>query len=78
MNSLFRIYGNESQILFTSTNYFYGFRVECPTTKILHKCALSFQNNLNVMSLEKGNFKFSIGSINDKFFHVVPESLKIL
>ena len=31
-------------------------------------CALSFQNNLNVMSLEKGNFKFPIGSINDKFF----------
>ena len=41
--------------------------------KIPQNCALSFQNNLNVMSLEKGNFKFSIGSINDKFFYVVLE-----
>ena len=48
-------------------------------SKILQNCALnSFQNNLNVMSLEKGNFTFSIDSINDKFFYVVLELLNIL
>ena len=36
------------------------------TTKI-PDCMLSFQNNLNVISLERGDFKFSIGSLNNKF-----------
>ena len=41
-------------------------------------CALSFQNNLNVISLARGDFKFSIGSLNNKFPYTVLESLKVL
>ena len=39
---------------------------------------LSFQNTLNVISLERGDFKFSIGSLNNKFLYMVIESLNIL
>ena len=42
--------------------------------------ALSFQNNLNehVMSLERGDFKLSIRSLNNKFPYVVESLLNIL
>ena len=39
---------------------------------------LSFQNNSNVISLEKGDFKLFIGSSNNKFSYTVQESLNIL
>ena len=39
---------------------------------------LSFQNNLNVIWLERGDFKFSIGSLNNKFPCMVLELLRIL
>ena len=42
--------------------------------------ALSFQNNLNehVISLERGDFKLSIGSLNNKFPYMVEGLLNIL
>ena len=41
---------------------------------------LSFQNNLNkhVTSLERGDFKLSIGSLNNKFPYTVEGLLNIL
>ena len=41
---------------------------------------LSFQNNLNeqVISLERGDFKLSIGSLNNKFPYTVEGLLNIL
>ena len=40
----------------------------------------TFQNNLNVhvISLEKGDFKLSIGSLNNKFPYTVEGLLNIL
>ena len=42
--------------------------------------ALSFQNNLNVhvMSLERGDFKPSIGNLNNKFPYIVEQLQNIL
>ena len=58
---------NKSRILFAST--------AIPTEKVL-----SFQNNLNehVISLERGDFKLSIGSLNNKFPYMVEGLLNIL
>ena len=44
------------------------------------RSALSFQNNLNehVISLERGDFKLSIGSLNNKFPYMVGGLLNIL
>ena len=41
---------------------------------------LSFQNNLNehVISLERGDFKLSIGSLNNQFPYTVEGLLNIL
>ena len=42
----------------------------CWYVKPLRSCtdsALFSQNNLNVISLERGDFKFSIGNLNNKF-----------
>ena len=50
------------------------------TTAIPTENALSFQNNLNehVISLERGDFKLSIGSMNNKFLYMVEGLLNIL
>ena len=42
--------------------------------------ALSFQKNLNVhvISLERGDFKLSIGSMNNKFPYMVEELVNTL
>ena len=42
--------------------------------------AFSFQNNLNVhvISLERGDFKLSIGNLNNKFPYTVEGLLNIL
>ena len=62
---------NKSRILFAFTNCFRS-----------NHCspALSFQNNLNehVISLERGDFKLSIGSLNNKFPYTVEGLLNIL
>ena len=44
------------------------------------RSALCFQNNLyeHVISLERGDFKLSIGSLNNKFPYTVEGLLKIL
>ena len=64
----------KSRILFTSMNCF------GQTTAIPTENALSFQNNLNehVISLERGDFKLSIGSSNIKFPYMVEGLLNIL
>ena len=50
------------------------------TTVIPTESALSFQNNLNVhvISLERGDFRLSIGSLNNKFPYTVEGLLNIL
>ena len=70
-NSYFRIYGKEI------TNYV---RIhELFQVKPLQS-VLSFQNNLyeHVISLERGDFKLSIGSLNNKFPYMVEGLLNIL
>ena len=44
------------------------------------RSTLCFQNNLHehVISLEKGDFKLSIGSLDNKFPYMVEELLNIL
>ena len=37
-----------------------------------------FQNHLNVIALERGDFKLSIGSLNNKFPGMIQELLNIL
>ena len=39
---------------------------------------LSFQNNFNVISLGRGDFKLSFGDLNNEFRYTVKESLNIL
>ena len=48
----------KSQILFASANYFLA--------KILHKLRFPFEACLNIIS-EREDFKFSIGSLNNRF-----------
>ena len=62
----------KSRILFTSTNCLFQ-------VKPL-RSALSFQNNLyeHVISLKRGDFKLSIGSLNNKFPYTVEGLLNIL
>ena len=50
------------------------------TTAIPTENMLSFQTSLNehVISLERGDFKLSIGSLNNKFPYTVEELLNIL
>ena len=65
-------------IFFASTNCFSDFVGQ--TTVIPTESALSFQNNLNVhvISSERGDFKLSIGSLNNKFPYTVEGLLNIL
>ena len=64
----------KSRILFASMNCFRSNHYDH------HRDMLSFQNNLNehVISLEKGDFKLSIGSLNNKFPYTVEGLLNIL
>ena len=64
----------KSRILFASTKCL-GQTTAIPTENVL-----SFQNNLNehVISLERGDFKLSIGSLNNKFPYTVEGLLNIL
>ena len=50
------------------------------TTVIPTESTLSFQNNLNVhvISLERGDFMLSIGSLNNKFPYTAEGLLNIL
>ena len=68
----------KSRFFFASTNCFSDFIGQ--TTAIHTQSALSFQNNLNVhvISLERGDFKLSIGSLNNKFPYLVEGLLNIL
>ena len=63
-----------SRILLASTNCFRS------NTVIPTENALSFQNNLNehVISLERGDFKLSIGGLNNTFPYTVEGLLNIL
>ena len=69
----------KSQILFTYTN---GFAAVLPlqSTVLPLQSTLSFQNNLHehVISLERGDFKLSIGSLNNKFPYTVVGLLNSL
>ena len=59
-------------------NCFSGF--VCQTTTIPTDSTLSFQDNLNVhvILLERGDFKLSIGSLNNKFPYMVEGLQNIL
>ena len=64
----------KSQILFASTNCFRSNHCDP------HRERASFQNSLNehVISLERRDFKPSIGSLNNKFPYTVEGLLNIL
>ena len=48
------------------------------TTAIPAESMLSFQNNVHIISLERGDFQLSIGSLNNKFPYMVEGLLNIL
>ena len=56
----------KSLILFTSRNCFSSL-ASCQPPRSCQYCALSFQNTLDVISLERGDFKLSIGGLNSMF-----------
>ena len=71
----------KSLILFTSRNCFSSLASGQPPRSCQY-CALSFQNTLDVISLERGDFELSIGGLNSMFplkkIYMVQESLNIL
>ena len=74
----FEFIATKSQTFSTSTNCFSGF--VCQSTTITTDSRLSFQKNFNVhvISLERGDFKLSIGSLKSKFPHMIEGLLNIL
>ena len=65
-------------IFFESTNCFSSF--VCQTTTVPTDIVLSFQKKLNVhvIALERGDFKLSIGSVNNKHPYTVKVLLNML
>ena len=68
----------KSRNLLPSTNCFFPVWWYVKPLRSCIDCELSFQNKLNVISLEREDFKFSIGSLKNKFPYMVLESLNIL
>ena len=63
----------KSRVVLTSTNCF-------PVLYVTTDSTLSFQRNISahVMSLERGDFRLSIGNLNNKFPFMVEGLLNIL